>query len=77
MAGNGDHTNSAVAHTTAYKSVRVYLELTVVNQNEVVTLSDVRDLYIKGLERNGSPNPKNMSYKLLTCSRIDPKSLWD
>ena len=38
IAGNSDHTNFAVAHTKAYKSVTDYLEQTVVNQNEVVTL---------------------------------------
>ena len=74
IAGNGDHINSAVAPTKAYKSDN--LELTVVNQNQVVTLSDVRDLHIKGLERNGSPNPNSMGYKLLTCLRDDRKSLW-
>ena len=74
IAGNGDHINSAVALTKAYKSDN--LELTVVNQNQVVTLSDVRDLHIKGLEHNGSPNPNSMGYKLLTCLRDDRKSLW-
>ena len=34
VGGNGDHT--AVAHMKAYKSVKVYLQLTLVNQNEVV-----------------------------------------
>ena len=37
VGGNGDHTsNSAVAHMKAYKSVKYYLQLTLVNQNEVV-----------------------------------------
>ena len=57
-----------------YKSYN--LELTVLTQNQVVTISDVRDLHIKGLERNGSPNPNSMGYKLLTCLRDDQKSLW-
>ena len=46
IAGNGGHINSAVALTKAYKSDN--LVLTVVNQNQVVTLSDVCDLHIKG-----------------------------
>ena len=37
VGGNGDHTfNTAVAHIKAYKSVKDYLQLTLVNQNEVV-----------------------------------------
>ena len=37
VGGNGDHTsNTAVAHMKAYKSVKDYLQLTLVNQNEVV-----------------------------------------
>ena len=75
IAGNGDHINFAVALTKAYKSDN--LELTVVNQNQVVTLSDVLDLHIKGLERNGSPNPNSMGYTLLPCLRDNRKSLWD
>ena len=73
IAGNGDHTNSAVAPTKAYKSVKDYPELSVVNQNQVVTISDVCDLHIKGLERNGSPNPNRMGYKLLTCFTRRPQ----
>ena len=75
--GNGNDTNAAVVHTKPYKSMRDYLELTVVNQYEVVILPSVRDLYIKGLKRNGSPNPNSMDYKLLACLWDDPKSLWD
>ena len=34
---NGDHTsNTAVAHMKAYKSVKDYMQLTLVNQNEVM-----------------------------------------
>ena len=44
-----------------------------VNQNQGMTLSDVHDLHIKGLERNESPNRNSMSYKLLTCLRDDPR----
>ena len=73
IAGNGDHTNSAVAPTKAYKSVKDYPELSVVNQNQVVTISDVCDLHIKGLERNGSPNPNSMGYELLTCFTRRPQ----
>ena len=37
VGGNDDHTsNTAVAHMKAYKSVKYYLQLTLVNQNEVV-----------------------------------------
>ena len=37
FGGNGDHTsNAAVAHMKAYKSVKDYLQLTLINQNEVV-----------------------------------------
>ena len=37
VGGNGDHTsNAAVAHTKAYKSVKDHLQLTLINQNEVV-----------------------------------------
>ena len=37
VGGNGDHTsNAAVAHMKAYKSVKDYLQLTLINQNEVV-----------------------------------------
>ena len=37
VGGNGDHTsNAAVAHMKAYKSVKNYLQLTLINQNEVV-----------------------------------------
>ena len=37
VGGNGDHTsNAAVAHMKAYKSVKDYLQLTPINQNEVV-----------------------------------------
>ena len=77
IAGNGDHTNSAVAPTKAYKSVKDYPELSVVNQTQVVTISDVCDLHIKGLERNGSPIPNSMGYTCFThVSRDDPKLLW-
>ena len=73
IAGNGDHTNSAVAPTKTYKSVKDYPELSVVNQNQVVTISDVCDLHLKGLERNGSPNPNSMGYKLLPCFTRRPQ----
>ena len=33
-------------------------------------------LQIKGLERNESPNRNSMGYKLLTCLRDNPTSLW-
>ena len=37
VGGNGDHTsNAAVAHMKAYKSVNDHLQLTLINQNEVV-----------------------------------------
>ena len=37
VGGNGDHTsNAAVAHMKAYKSVKDHLQLTLINQNEVV-----------------------------------------
>ena len=37
VGGNGGHTsNAAVAHMKAYKSVKNYLQLTLINQNEVV-----------------------------------------
>ena len=37
VGGNGDHTsNTTVAHMKAYKSVNDYLQLTLVNQNEVM-----------------------------------------
>ena len=75
IAGNGDHTNTDVASTKAYTSVKDYLELSVVNQNQAVTISDVR-IHIKGLEQNGSPNRNLMGYQLLTCLWDDPKSLW-
>ena len=74
ISGNGDHTNPTVAHTKAYASVKDYLELAAVNQNEVVTHWDVHDLHIKRLERNGSPSPNSMGYKLLACLQDDPKS---
>ena len=58
ITDNGEPINSAVALTKAYKSDN--LELTVVNQIQVVTLSDACNLHIKGLERNGSPIPNSM-----------------
>ena len=37
VGGNGDHNSStAVAHKKAYKSVKDYMQLTLINQNEVV-----------------------------------------
>ena len=37
VGGNGDHTSTAAAaHMKAYKSVKDYLQLTLINQNEVV-----------------------------------------
>ena len=37
VGGNGDHTpNTAVAYMKAHKSVKDYLQLTPVNQNELV-----------------------------------------
>ena len=42
-----------------------YLELTVVNWNEIVNISTIRNLFIKELECNGSPNPHYGGYKLL------------
>ena len=37
VGGNGDHTSNAdVAHMKAYKSLKDYLQLTLINQNEVV-----------------------------------------
>ena len=68
IAGNGDHTNSAVAPTKFYRSVKDYLEVTMVNQNQGVTLSDVHDLHIEGLERNESPNRNSVGYK--HCSHV-------
>ena len=76
IAGNADHTNSVVAPTKAYGSLKDYLELTGVNQNQGVTISDVHDLHIKGLEHNKSQNHNSMGYKLLACLRDDPTSLW-
>ena len=40
VGGNGDHTpNTTVAHMEAHKSVKYYLQLTLVNQNEVISKS--------------------------------------
>ena len=37
VGGNGDHTSNAdVAHMKAHKSLKDYLQLTLINQNEVV-----------------------------------------
>ena len=37
VGGNGDHTSYAdVAHMKAHKSLKDYLQLTLINQNEVV-----------------------------------------
>ena len=49
IAGDGDHTNSAVAPAKAYRWVKDYLELTMVNQNQAVTLSDVHDYKLRDL----------------------------
>ena len=73
--GSGVPTSADVTHAKAYTSVKDYLELAVVNQNEVVTLPSVRDLYIKELERNGSPNPNYRGNKLLARLQDDPQVL--
>ena len=37
VGGNGDHaSNTAVAHTKTYKSVKNYLQRTLINQNELM-----------------------------------------
>ena len=47
----------------------------IAHENWTSCLPSVRDLYIKELERNGSPNPNYRGNKLLGCLQDDPQVL--
>ena len=60
------------AHEKALASVQDHIQIHVVQQNEVIRLSNLRLLFIEELKRNGYENENYRSEKLLKLLQNDP-----
>lgn len=67
-----NYAQMSAAHDKAIISVLNYIELHVVQENEVLRLSTLRSMYVSELTRNGYENSNYRSEKLLKRLQNDP-----